>query len=301
MRFIKGQGTGNDFVLFADPDGAVEFTEELAAGLANRRYGIGADGVIRAVRSEALEEGQTALALDPTAEWFMDYRNHDGSLAEMCGNGVRVFVDFLRAQGLIEVADGDSVVVGTRAGVCEVRRDGDQYAADLGTWKFPGGQAAVRRGCDVQIFAEGIERPLGGLSVGVGNPHVVASVSAEELEALSLRDMPQVTPAPKNGTNVEFVVLAPVSVGDTEGEITMRVWERGVGETLSCGTGACAAALAAWAWSGPAGPTRWTVNVPGGTLWVRMMDDVVELTGPAALVAEGVYYQPVPNATAALN
>jgi diaminopimelate epimerase len=287
LQFTKGHGTGNDFVLFADPDGVIDFTAELAAGLADRRFGIGADGVIRAVRSEHVEEGQTVLALDPAAEWFMDYRNADGSLAEMCGNGVRVFVAFLQDQGLVTLGDGDTVSVGTRAGVCEVRCDGHEYAADLGAWKFPGGQAAVRRSCDVQVFADGVERPLGGLSVSVGNPHVVASVTAEELAALSLREMPQVTPAPKNGTNVEFVVLSPVSVGDTEGEITMRVYERGVGETLSCGTGACAAALAAWAWSGPAGPTTWTVNVPGGRLRVRMLDDVVELTGPAELVARG--------------
>jgi diaminopimelate epimerase len=287
LRFVKGHGTENDFVLFADPDGAVGLTGEMAAALAHRRAGIGADGVIRAVRSDAIKEGAAALAEDPSAEWFMDDRNADGSLAEMCGNGVRVFVAFLRQQGLTELSDGESIAIASRAGVCEVRLDGDHYAVDLGAWRFPGGHAAVRRGSDAQVFVGGLDRPLGGLSVCVGNPHVVACVSSAELDALVLDEAPVVTPAPSGGTNVEFAVVSPVTLGQGEGEITMRVYERGVGETRSCGTGACAAALAAWGWSGLAGPKVWRVNVPGGVLHVRMLGDVVELAGPAELVATG--------------
>jgi diaminopimelate epimerase len=287
VRFTKGQGTGNDFVLYADPEGRTVFSEEDAARLANRHTGVGGDGVIRAILSAQLPEGRVALEEDPSAEWFMDYRNADGSLAEMCGNGVRVFAQFLRHEGLIEVQDGETVAIATRAGVCTVRCQGACYAVDMGVWKFPGGQAAVRRGADVQVFVAGLDRPLGGLSVNVGNPHVVCAVTEEELAALDLTAAPQVSPVPPNGSNVEFAVVSPVAAGASEGEIRMRVHERGSGETLSCGTGACAAALAAWAWSGPAGPTSWTVHVPGGTLRVQMLGDMVELIGSATLVARG--------------
>jgi diaminopimelate epimerase len=280
LAFTKGQGTGNDFVLYADPAGERPLTKDLAVALADRHFGIGGDGVIRAVRAAALEDGAAALA--EGAEWFMDYRNADGSLAEMCGNGIRVFVAFLLDQGLADLSDGQDIQIGTRAGAVTVRLEDQDYVVDLGVWRFCGGQGAVRRGCDAQVFVEGLERPLGGLSVDVGNPHVVASVSEAELEAVDLTKAPRLVPAPPEGANVEFALV------DREaGVIRMRVYERGSGETLSCGTGAAAAALAAWAWAGAAGPTTWSVRLPGGTLKVRMADDVVELTGPAALVARG--------------
>jgi diaminopimelate epimerase len=281
LAFTKGQGTGNDFVLYADPAGERPLTGELAAALADRHFGVGGDGVIRAVRAAAVGDG--AAALEEGAEWFMDYRNADGTVAEMCGNGIRVFVAFLVAEGLADLSDGAAVQIGTRAGVVTVRLEDEDYVVDMGGWRFCGGQGAVRRGCDVQVFAAGLERPLGGLSVSVGNPHVVAPVTAEELAALDLSTPPRLAPAPDNGANVEFALV------DREaGVIRMRVHERGSGETLSCGTGAAAAALAAWAWAGAAGPTTWTVRLPGGELRVRMADDVVELTGPARLVAKGL-------------
>jgi diaminopimelate epimerase len=280
LAFTKGHGTGNDFVLYADPAGERPLTKDLAVALADRHFGIGGDGVIRAVKSAAIEDG--ADALTEGAEWFMDYRNGDGSLAQMCGNGIRVFVDFLLAEGLADLSDGQAIQIGTRAGVVEVRIEDQDYVVDLGTWRFPGGQGAVRRGCDTQVFVAGLERPLGGLSVDVGNPHVVASVSADELQSLDLATAPRLAPPPPGGANVEFAL-----VDRTAGVIQMRVYERGCGETLSCGTGAAAAALAAWAWAGAAGPTTWLVQLPGGALKVRMADDVVELTGPATLVAKG--------------
>jgi diaminopimelate epimerase len=280
LAFTKGQGTGNDFVLYADPAGERPLTAQLAAALADRRFGLGADGVIRAVRSGALDAG--AEALDQGAEWFMDYRNADGSLAETCGNGIRVFAAFLLAEGLADLSDGQGLKVGTRGGVVTVRQEDQDFVVDLGTWKFCGGQGAVRRGCDRQVFVEGLDRPLGGLTVDVGNPHVVAPVTAEELEALDLSDAPRLSPPAPEGANVEFALIDRAA-----GTIKMRVYERGSGETLSCGTGAAASALAAWAWAGTAGPTRWTVELPGGALGVRMVDDVVELAGPAVLVAKG--------------
>ncbi|MDR2253092.1 MAG: diaminopimelate epimerase [Bifidobacteriaceae bacterium] len=283
LAFTKGHGTGNDFVLYSDPTGEFPLTAELARALADRRRGVGGDGVIRAVRSAALADVPTAAAAaEAGAEWFMDYRNSDGSLAEMCGNGIRVFVEFLRAQGLARLGDSDSVLIGARAGCVLVRCQDGMYAVDLGKWRFCGGQGAVRRGCDCQVFAQGLDRPAGGLSVNVGNPHVVVAVQAEELARLDLSCPPVIEPAPEGGANVEFMV-----VDRERASIRMRVHERGSGETQSCGTGAAAAALAAWARAGAGAPDTWTVQVPGGCLWVRMIDDVVELTGPAVLVHAG--------------
>ena len=288
LRFSKGLCTGNDFVLFTDPDGGVEYDEAMARELADRQHGMGADGVIRAVLSASLPEGQALLETEPDAQWFMDYRNADGRPAKMGGNGARVYAAYLADQGLAELPDGGSITIGTRAGVVHVHREGHSYSVDMGTWSFPGGQAAVRGGRDTQVVVQGLGRELPGLSVDVGNSHVVTRVSAEELAMIDLSQPPVLSPPPADGATVEFAVVAPTGPCDATGHIHMRVFGRGVGETQSCGTGACAAALAAWAWSGPTGPTCWTVQTPGGTLTVRLLGDQIELTGPVMLLADGV-------------
>jgi diaminopimelate epimerase len=122
LDFTKGQGTGNDFVLFADPDGGIELTPEQIRAVCDRKFGVGGDGLIRAVRSSALPAGAAALAEDDQAEWFMDYWNADGSVSEMCGNGIRVFTRYLIEQGLVQLAPGDTLAIGTRAGVRDVQR-----------------------------------------------------------------------------------------------------------------------------------------------------------------------------------
>ena len=132
LRFSKGHGTGNDFVLIADPDGVHTIASPQVAALCDRHRGIGGDGLIRAVPSRFLPEGRELLDSVPAAEWFMDYRNGDGSLSEMCGNGVRVFVHFLRAEGLVDLPDGGALTIGTRAGAKTVVRTGDDYAVDMG-------------------------------------------------------------------------------------------------------------------------------------------------------------------------
>ena len=287
---LKGHGTENDFVIFDDPAGAVDLTPAQVMALADRRSGIGADGVIRAVRSVAVPDGAAALAQHPRAEWFMDYRNADGTLAEMCGNGLRVFVAFLAHRGLVDLPDGASVVVGTRAGALTVRRDGDRLAADLGAYDFPGGEEAVAVGYDASVAVQGIPDVRPALRVAVPNPHtVVALGDVAELAAADLSHAPLVEPVPAEGTNVELVVPLGEQVidGRPVGVIRMRVHERGVGETRSCGTGACAAALAVRAWAGADAPDDWRVLVPGGELGVRALPGGrVELSGPAALVAE---------------
>ena len=283
IAFTKGHGTGNDFVLFSDPDGAITLDAQDRAFLADRHFGIGGDGVIRAVRSANLPEGAAVLAEEPAAEWFMDYHNADGSPAEMCGNGVRVYVAYLLAQGLVELPLGDTLAIGTRAGVRDVTRVADGFEVDLGAFVLAG---------DAMVSARRLQIDRPGLAVGVGNPHVVVALADDgELDALDLSEAPVVTPTPPSGANVEFVVPAEPLVSGGVGRIRMRVHERGSGETLSCGTGAAAAALATRSWAGEAAPDVWRVQVPGGDLGVRVADAEdgphVFLSGPAELVYEG--------------
>jgi diaminopimelate epimerase len=272
-------------VLFADPAGEIDLSDTQVQALCDRHFGIGADGTIRAVLSSRIPEGRAALDEDPDAEWFMDYRNVDGSPAEMCGNGIRVFVLFLIENGLIELPPGRTVPIGTRAGVRDVQRSGSGFQVDLGRWSLAGGEPLVRAK-DLQVA-----RP--GLGIDVGNPHVVVALSSEdELAEADLAFVPQLDPEPADGANVELVVPADPLVVDGIGHIAMRVHERGSGETLSCGTGAAAAALATRHWAGAAAPHQWRVQLPGGVLGVRMFPtedgEHVGLSGPAELVFDGV-------------
>lgn len=293
LDFAKGHGTGNDFVLIADPDGARTITSEQVAMVCDRHRGIGADGLIRAVPSRFLPEGQELLVANPNAEWFMDYRNGDGSLSEMCGNGVRVFVHFLRTEGFISLADGESISIGTRGGLKTVVRTGENYAVDMGPWAFIYPGEAAAKAMDSTVTADGLSVPRPALSVSMGNPHtVVALAELAELSATRLYEAPAVEPVPANGTNVEFVVPSEPLVHDGVGSITMRVHERGVGETQSCGTGACAAAVAIRHWAGAGAPDAWNVHVPGGIVGVKFFagpegHEHVELSGPAVIVAKG--------------
>ncbi|MGA7206860.1 MAG: diaminopimelate epimerase [Specibacter sp.] len=294
LRFSKGHGTGNDFVLVADPDADHVITAEQVAQLCDRHRGIGGDGLIRAVRSQHLPEGVELLAGTPDAEWFMDYRNGDGSLSEMCGNGVRVFVHFLIEQGLVTLRPGHELTIGTRGGPKVVARTENGYRVDMGPWDFIFPDQAVERGMDSLVNATGLDVSRPALSVSMGNPHtVVALADLEELAGTNLFVAPEVSPLPEHGTNVEFAVPSEPLVVDGVGHISMRVHERGVGETLSCGTGACAAAVATRFWAGADAPDTWAVEVPGGTVGVRFFPgpdgrEHVELSGPAVIVAVGV-------------
>ncbi|MBT2500457.1 diaminopimelate epimerase [Agromyces sp. ISL-38] len=285
LRFTKGQGTGNDFVLFSDPEGDTELTPTQIAAVCDRRFGVGADGVIRAVRSRNLDDGASALAADSDATWFMDYWNADGSVSEMCGNGIRVFTKYLLDQGLAELHPGASIAIGTRAGVRTVTPNRAGFEADLGRWRLAGGEPLVR--------ARHLPVARPGIGIDVGNPHVVVALADDaELDGLDLAYQPILEPVPEAGANIEFVVPAEPLVEDGVGRIRMRVHERGSGETLSCGTGAVAAALAVRHWAGAGAPDEWRVQVPGGVLGVRMFagDDGehVALSGPAELVFDGV-------------
>jgi diaminopimelate epimerase len=279
-QFTKGHGTENDFVLVPDLDGTHDLTAEQVRRLADRHAGIGGDGVIRVVPTEAAAE-QHVRSQAAGAHWFMDYRNADGSAAEMCGNGTRVFAAYLRREGL-ETAD--QFQIATRGGLKAVRFEGDLIAVNLGDWRMVNADGAREKGFDAMVKFRGHD-PLPGLSLDLGNPHVVVALpDSADLASLDLTRPPDVHPEPANGTNVELVrPLGP-------GHITMRVYERGVGETRSCGTGAAAAALATRWWAGEStDDDEWRVDVAGGTLRVRALPgQQVELAGPAVLVADGV-------------
>ena len=284
LHFTKGHGTGNDFVLFADPEGAIDLSAAQMAAIADRHFGVGGDGILRAVRSAHIPEGAEALAEDDSAEWFMDYHNSDGSVSEMCGNGIRVFTRFLLDNGLVELGHGETLAIGTRGGVRDVQRNLSGFQVDLGRWALDGGEPLVR--------AKNLDIARPGLGINVGNPHVVVALASEdELDAADLTYIPQLDPEPEAGANVEFVVPADPMIRDGVGYIRMRVHERGSGETLSCGTGAAAAALATRHWAGAGTPNQWKVEVPGGTVGVRMFPtedgEHVALSGPAELVYSG--------------
>ena len=273
MRFAKGHGTENDFVILLDPEGSGGLTAGLTARLCDRRAGIGADGVLRAVRAAAsgidgLANGRPEAARGAGGPgWFMDYRNADGSVAEMCGNGIRVFARYLVRHGL---ADGPEFTVATRSGPRLIRMCTDGgVSVDMGAVAVLGPGSAV---IDGQTYP--------GLRVSVGNPHLACLVEGP-LAAFGLSRPPGLDPGQfPEGGNVELVrVTGPASVA-------MRVHERGSGETRSCGTGAVAAAAAAASATG-SGDGTWDVRVPGGDLKVTLEAGRAWLTGPAVIVAEG--------------
>ena len=275
--FLKGHGTENDFVLLPDHDGAVHgsLSAERVRALCDRRAGIGGDGVLRVIRTAAYD-GPDAGALGD-AEWFMDYRNSDGSGSEMCGNGIRVFVRHLVDAGLV---DGTGPVpVATRDGVKVLTLAGDLVTADMGSPKIFG-QTVVGVGL----------RSWPARHVDMGNPHAVAFVDSLD-DAGTLLDQPAYDGAAyPDGVNIEFVVRRG------ERHVGMRVHERGSGETRSCGTGACAVMVAAALHDrqapeggSPAEDVAYRVDVPGGTLTVTWTaDGRILLTGPAVVVASGV-------------
>lgn len=283
LVFAKGHGTGNDFILVSDPDNARPLSPEQIRWLCDRHFGVGADGVIRAVRSRSIAEGSQILADEPEAEWFMDYWNADGTVAEMCGNGIRVFAHYLITEGLVTPERRDTLPIGTRAGVRDVLAGVAGYTVDLGRWRLTG---------EHLVTAHGLHVPRPGLGIDLGNPHVVTVLAEEaKLDGLDLSVAPTLDPALNHGANVEFVVPEEPLLKNGVARIRMRVHERGVGETLSCGTGVAAAALAFRHWGGEDMPHSWSVEVPGGRLAVRMFPteegEHVSLSGPAEIVFRG--------------
>ncbi|MET8683398.1 diaminopimelate epimerase [Streptomyces sp. NPDC004732] len=276
IAFLKGHGTENDFVIIPDSDNAIELSPAAVAALCDRRAGIGGDGLLHVVRSAVHPE---ASHLADRAEWFMDYRNGDGSIAEMCGNGVRVFARYLQRAG--HAVEGD-LAVATRGGVKTVHiakaESGGEITVGMGRASLPEGDVTVSVG----------DHRWPARNVNMGNPHAVAFID-DLSEAGNLYEAPPFSPASAypDGVNVEFVVPRGPQ------HVAMRVHERGAGETRSCGTGACAVAVAAARKDGldPAvtgSPATYTVDLPGGRLVItERPDGEIEMTGGAVIVAEG--------------
>ncbi|MGW4352953.1 diaminopimelate epimerase [Nocardia sp. NPDC004582] len=287
IEFSKGHGTQNDFVVLPDPDAWLQLTESRIAALCDRQRGLGADGVLRVARAGALIETGVLAALPEGVgvdDWFMDYRNADGSIAEMCGNGVRVFAHYLVATGLEQRAE---FVVGSRAGARPVVvHHADpvhgEVTVAMGRVKNLGTSTATLSG-----------REFTGLGIDVGNPHLACvdpELTPARLAELDLEHAPGFdhTLFP-HGVNVE--ILTALSVGsDGEKGVTMRVYERGVGETRSCGTGTVAAAAAALARDGfdlASDTGHVKVRIPGGVVTVGIENGSAWLRGPSELVATG--------------
>jgi diaminopimelate epimerase len=264
--FVKGHGTENDFIVLLDRENLLDLGAEEVRYLCHRRAGIGADGVLRATLAHVIR-GWTG---DPLT-WFMDYRNADGSIAEMCGNGIRVFARFLLDEGLVT---GPSFEVATRGGIRRIEALSDgSFRVAMGPVRLTGESVTVTTADGQRLIAAGVD---------VGNPHAVSFV--DHLDGLDLAIEPTWSPAEAypSGVNREFVRV----LGDAH--VAMRVFERGSGETRSCGTGTVAAAAAAWALAGRAPlPVTYQVDIPGGTVTVELTDDQAFLTGPAVLVAHG--------------
>ena len=287
----KAHATGNDFVVYLDDDGTHEPTADDVRFLCDRHFGIGGDGLIRLAHPQAVSdvnERQIADCAAGDADWFMDYRNADGSLAEMCGNGTRAITLFAQRQGIADQPGGKPFHLGTRAGVKILTSLGD--VPGLGKDVFQVEMGAWKRG-DVdgyEVTIPGTSGSARGTFVDMGNPHVVAVLEAAfaslpNVEDLDLVTKPVVAPEIPSDQNVEFVRIDEQSEGDDAGEATMRVNERGCGETLSCGTGLCATAITLRA---KTGIDHWTITVRGGTLRVDVTDEDVKLTGSATIVGK---------------
>ena len=278
MIFAKGHGTQNDFVLLPDPAAEVSLTPAAVAALCDRRRGVGADGVLRVTTAGAVLAAGVLARLPEgvqSGDWYIDYRNADGSIAQMCGNGARVFAHYLRASGL---ETRDEFVVGSLAGPRPVRLNRvDETFADvtveMGKANQVGTGEAVVGG-----------RRFRGVAIDVGNPHLACvdpALTADDLAALDVAAPVTFDRARfPQGVNVEVVTAAQ------DGAVAMRVHERGVGETRSCGTGTVAAAVAALADAG-ASTGSLTVRIPGGEVEVTVTDATSYLRGPSVLVARG--------------
>jgi diaminopimelate epimerase len=272
LRIAKYHGTGNDFVVIEDLDDADPLEASLVAALCDRHLGVGADGSIRVVRGT---DGD---------DFFMDYRNADGSLAEMCGNGVRCLAKLVYDRGYTTATE---LRIGTRAGSKHVSLDVRDNAVasvtvGMGPPAFARGEIPMTGPSDEPFLTEPFEVDdvtYKASAISMGNPHLVVFAERDP------RDVDVTTIGPRiehdarfpNKTNVEFIEVR-------DGVVNVRVWERGVGETMACGTGACAALVAA----NEAGlvPAKAPVRFPGGTLTVERTQEEVFLTGPAERVFE---------------
>ncbi|WEV41656.1 diaminopimelate epimerase [Bifidobacterium sp. ESL0682] len=287
----KGHGTGNDFVIYIDRTGEFEPNADEIRHVCDRHFGVGADGLIRLTKPECVSDlsvEQVAQCHDGGAEWFMDYRNADGTLAEMCGNGTRVTTLLAQRAGIADAPGGAPFKLGTRAGVKTLRSLGalEPYGQDVFQVSLGAGKIG-----DVDAYAVTIPGTSGeaeGTFVDMGNPHVVSvledgKATLPAVEDLNLIVKPMVSPVIETDQNAEFVRIDACDKAGNIGKATMRVNERGCGETLSCGTGLGATAVTLRA---KTGVSRWDITIRGGLVRVEVSDEDVKLTGAAVIVAK---------------
>jgi len=280
LRFTKMHGCGNDFIVVDDVANEWDFDEEAVQLLCDRHFGIGADGLIL-VRN----------ASDPEGDFFMLYVNADGSLAEMCGNGVRVFAKYLDDTGRV---GGDTIAVQTLGGIKRIDIVRDENGAfslarvDMGTPVLDAASIPTALPGDPVVDAL-VSTDAGDVRVtcvSMGNPHAIVWVDdVDTAPVTATGPLVEAAPVFPRRTNVEFAQVVD------SGRIRLRVWERGVGETLACGTGACATLVAA-ALTGRTGRSA-TIELPGGDLDIEWSEDGrVGMTGPAETVFTGVWSIP---------
>lgn len=290
VRFAKGHGTQNDFVLLPDLEARLVLEPAAVSALCDRRQGLGADGVLRVTTAGAAQAAGVFSRLPEgvaAGDWYMDYRNADGSIAQMCGNGVRVFAHYLRSSGM---ESRDEFVVGSLAGPRPVVLHEAGHGTGSTVAEVTVEMGKVTRLGSGEAIVGG--RPFAGLAIDVGNPHLACvdpDMTDAELGALDVAgpvsfDRGQFP----DGVNIEVLTAPKPNPGDTPADdvVSMRVHERGVGETRSCGTGTVAATVAALAYTG-AGTGTLGVRVPGGEVTVTVTDGSSFLRGPSVLVAHG--------------
>ena len=256
VEYVKGHGTKNDFVIIEDLKDELVFTSDQIKEICDRATGIGADGILRVVK--------------PNGQYFMDYRNADGSIAEMCGNGARVFGLYLKDRKLV---DKETFTISTRAGDVKIHvKSPDEITVTMNGAKIRSNAVEITNNSKKYV-ATGVDAP---------NPHAVVFVN-DLTEIGELKTAPLHFPPDefKSGVNVEFVK----KISDTH--VQMRVFERGSGETLSCGTGACAVAAVLRKLVDNQSD-QFQIDVKGGTLLIKFVDDKIEMTGPAVLESSGV-------------
>ena len=290
---IKGHATENDFLLLVDPDCQVPLSAADVAEVCDRHAGVGADGFVRVVRTAALPGAQDFHEAVPEAEWFMDCYNADGTVSRTCGNAALLMAEVLVAEDLAAVGVGESITIGTRVGARTLTRGEALWTVDMGPASLIRPEDASGsvddEGWDTTVTVPGLEGPRAALSVAVPTPHTVVALADEaELDAALLAgptdsDAPVYDPLPPQGTSLELVVplgeeyddgAPPAAEGTAPeparvGRARMRVLQRGVGETRSCGAGCCAVAVALHEWEGEDAPTDYLIDVPGGRVGVH--------------------------------
>jgi len=272
VRFWKYHGLGNDFIVLENMDGRARKDPDFVIGLCDRRFGIGADGILYVERDDAADARMVVM-------------NSDGSEAEMCGNGIRCVAKHLYDFGSVHK---ESMSINTLAGIKPVQctvKDGlvTTVKVEMGAPRLDCSDVPMNchgRFLEGELEVDGVK--VRGTAVSMGNPHFIIFQELEDREVLRLGPALERHPAFPRKTNVEFVK-------SKKGLLEVKVFERGAGWTQACGTGACATAVAAAMLGKAPYDQEVEVRLPGGSLWITVASDLgsVTMRGPAVRVFRG--------------